>query len=339
MFGLAIGDAMSWTSMFHRSVLLPPWTRRIRREIDTASETTNVIVTPMPFSLNQPAELLDQSPAMCTEWSVFTANVLLNSDRDEFESSILSAWKTLASGNEQIRGYVSTQAALTNLRNGLLPPHSGKQNPHYFDDSAMSRSVSIGIICSGRPDLAARLALADASVTNSEDGIWAAQAMAIAVSMLTSGKSYADAFGAAMQILPHGSWIERTVRDALSVTDGCRSIISMLPELQKRIVNREYSYGNVAPETLALSFAIVRLHENDVESALQAALCFPKSAESLPAIVGALSGAGQTGEIMNGTWNKVIATLKGISIPSLNGKEFIPIVEQLAQRAERSLAL
>ena len=58
MIGLAIGDSISWTSMFHRSVLLPQWTRRIRREIDASSETTNVLLTPMPFSLNQPAKYL-----------------------------------------------------------------------------------------------------------------------------------------------------------------------------------------------------------------------------------------------------------------------------------------
>ena len=44
MIGLAIGDAIGWTSMFHRSFLLPPWTRRKRREIDMTSETENVIV-------------------------------------------------------------------------------------------------------------------------------------------------------------------------------------------------------------------------------------------------------------------------------------------------------
>lgn len=72
MIGLAIGDSISWTSMFHRSVLLPPWTRRIRREIDAASETTNVIVTPMPFSLNQPAKYFNISPTDETEWAAFS---------------------------------------------------------------------------------------------------------------------------------------------------------------------------------------------------------------------------------------------------------------------------
>ena len=51
MIGLAIGDAISWSAMFHRSYLLPPWTRRIRREIDASSEATNVILQPTPFRM------------------------------------------------------------------------------------------------------------------------------------------------------------------------------------------------------------------------------------------------------------------------------------------------
>ena len=79
MIGLAIGDALSWTAMFHRSVLLPPWTRRKRREIDIESEMTNVIITPMPFSLNQPAQHFAISPTDETEWAAFTADILLRS--------------------------------------------------------------------------------------------------------------------------------------------------------------------------------------------------------------------------------------------------------------------
>jgi len=37
MMGLATGDAISWPSLYHRSYLLPFWTRRIRREIDCES--------------------------------------------------------------------------------------------------------------------------------------------------------------------------------------------------------------------------------------------------------------------------------------------------------------
>ncbi len=37
------------------------------------------------------------------------------------------------------------------------------------------------------------------------------------------------------------------------ITEKSDSIFSILPEIQNKIVNREYSYGNVAPETLALT--------------------------------------------------------------------------------------
>ncbi|MBI2427417.1 MAG: hypothetical protein HYV29_01210 [Ignavibacteriales bacterium] len=87
MVGLAIGDAISWTSMFQRSFLLPPWTRRIRREIDTSSEATNVIVTPMPFSLNQPAQHFDISPTMNTEWSAFSAEILVGNGFSSYTQS------------------------------------------------------------------------------------------------------------------------------------------------------------------------------------------------------------------------------------------------------------
>ncbi|MCK7522985.1 MAG: hypothetical protein MZV64_37560 [Ignavibacteriales bacterium] len=84
MIGLAIGDAISWTSMFHRSFLFPPWTRRIRREIDTTSETEKVILVPTPFSLNQPSENFALSPTNNSEWAAFTAEILLSSGNDSY---------------------------------------------------------------------------------------------------------------------------------------------------------------------------------------------------------------------------------------------------------------
>lgn len=333
MIGLAIGDAMSWTAMFHRSYLLPPWTRRIRREIDIASETTKVIVLPMPFSLNQPAQHLDISPTDDTEWAAFSTKILVGNSFGSYNQSVLKAWLDLAKLSDPIRGSVSTQAALHNLRNGIQPPHTGKENPHYFDDGAMSRAVPIGIVCAGQPDEAARLAEIDASVTNSEDGLWAAQAMAVAISLVCSGKNILDVIDIAYQYLPGESWIRRTVDEALKIIQESRSIFSILPELQIKIVNREYSYGNVAPETLALTFAIARLHGNNFETAVTTALGFAKSGESLPAMVGALVGAIHPKTIAEESWLNAIRLLKGICIPSLAGMDYIMLTEQLSNLA------
>jgi len=336
MIGLAIGDSISWTSMFHRSALLPPWTRRIRREIDAASETTNVIVTPMPFSLNQPAKYFNISPTDETEWAAFSAEILLSEKFGLYEQRLLDEW---TNSQSPIRGGVSTQAALNNLRSGLKPPQSGKQNPHYFDDGAMSRAVPIGIICAGQPETAARFAEMDASITNSEDGIWASQAMAVAISLACSGASINEAINVAYKYFPETSWIRRTVDEAMSIVEKSDSVFSILPEIQNNIINREYSYGNVAPETLALTFIIAKLHGNDFEKAIASAACFAKSGETLPAMVGALVGTMQSKLFASDSWLGAIETLQGICIPSFAGKNYLKIVEDLSNQAGQKISL
>jgi ADP-ribosylglycohydrolase len=339
MFGLAIGDALSWTSLFHKSILLPLWTRRKRREMDASSETNNVIVTSMPFSLNQPAHYFDISPTDKTEWAAFSAQIILKSDLSSYHFSVLHDWMNLSQSKDSIRGGVSTQAALNNLRNGILPPQTGKQNPHYFDDGAMARAVPIGIICAGDPERAAHLAEIDSSITNSEDGIWAAQAMAVAISAICSGKIIDEAINTAYEYLPKNSWIKRTVDQAMNLSTKSDSIFSIIPEIQNTIVNREYSYGNVAPETLALTFIIAKLHGNNFETAVTTASAFAKSGETLPAMVGSLVGSMQSTSFASESWMNAIGTLKGISIPSFAGANYLTIVDQLSNLTGQKISV
>lgn len=335
MLGLAIGDALSWTAMFHRSYLLPPWTRRIRREMDAASETSNVLALAMPFSLNQPAESFDISPTDDSEWAAFTTNILLKRD-DGFERALHDVWLTLAQSGEIIKGGVSTQAALSNLRKDIKPPRSGRENPHYFDDGAVSRAVPIGIFCAGNPEKAARMAALDASVTNAEDGVWAAQAFSAAISLACVGKSVNEILDASLQFLPMSSLVRRKVDDALAFADDRDSLFSMHPKIQNTIINREYSYGNAAPETLALTFVIAKMIGHDFELALTTAASFAKAADSLPAAVGALVGAMSSGEIASASWLAAITTLKGVCIPSLAGTNFLELTDRLVDAALRN---
>ncbi len=337
MIGLAIGDALSWTAMFHRSFLLPPWTRRMRREIDASAEATNVIVTPMPFSLNRPAKHFNISPTDKTEWAAFTAEILLDSKDESFKQAVLDAWAQLAASADPVRGSVATQAALHNIRNGMSSPRSGKENPHYFDDGAMTRAVPIGVYCAGQPERAAFLAETDASVSNSEDGVWAAQAMAVAISLVCAGENITEAIKNACRYLPESSWVRRVVNEAVTISQQGGSVFSLIPLLHDNIVNREYSYGNVAPETLALTFVIGQLCGNNFETAVMTASCFAKSGETLPAMVGALTGAQHETVIAGDVWLQAITSLQGICIPSLAGKNFISLTEQLANKADQKL--
>ena len=290
----------------------------------------------MPFSLNQPAEAFDIAPTDDSEWAAHTANILLKQG-GRFEDALLDAWLRLAQSGELIKGGVSTQAALSNLRKDIKPPRSGRENPHYFDDGALSRAVPIGIFCAGNPAKAVEMAGLDASVTNAEDGVWAAQGMATAISLACVGKNPTEFLGSSVQVLPQSSLVRRRVDEALALVKKGESLFSMLPKLQNTVINREYSYGNASPETLALTFVIAKLVGNDVEHAITTAASFAKTADALPAIVGALVGAMNSEVIASEAWLAAVMTLKGICIPSLAGTNFLELTNQLVDATIRNL--
>lgn len=337
MLGLAVGDALSWPAMFHRSLRLPFWTRRIRREIDAATENTNVIRPPMPFSLNRPAEAFAIGPTDDTEWAAFTAQQLLAQNGRLEATKISAAWLELAQATEPVRGGVSIQAALFNLRQQKFPPASGNDNPHYFDDGALCRAVPIGMACAGNPRAASAMAALEASVTNAEDGVWAAQALAAAISVACPGASAEATIAAAVDLLPNDSWARRTAEEALAFCNGANSTLEIFPQLSETIINREYSYGNVAPETLALTLAIIKLTQGQFEPAVMAATMFAKTADSVPALVGALAGALGDQEIIAAEWRGRFRKLHGICVPTLAGKDYVELAEQLAELAVRKL--
>lgn len=335
MLGLAVGDAISWPAMFHRSFLMPFWTRRIRREMDAASENLHVIRPPMPFSLNQNPQAFDLGPTDDSEWCAFTAEQLLQQNGGLDSEKLLAAWRKLAEAAEPVRGEVSTQAALFNLRNGKFPPHTGHDNPHYFDDGAMCRAVPIGVVCPGDHRRAAEFAAIDAAVTNSEDGLWAAQAMAALVTVLCGGGNLQQAIAAAQSYLPAHSWIARTVEKAMTICGNAETILEVAPELNREVINREYSYGSVAPETLAVTLAILTITKGEFEAALMAATVFAKTADSVPALVGAAAGALNGEKINFGPWRNSIRFLKGICIPNFRGRDYIELTEKLSDLASQ----
>lgn len=329
MIGLAIGDATSWSAMYHRSSLLPFWTRRIRREMEVNSEDHDIILMPLPFSLNQPSDNFNISPTDDTEWASFSVKTLLKNKLDDYEKSVIDEWQQMIRLDHNLKGFVSTKAAIRNLKNGILPPQSGRENPHYFDDGALPRAVPIGVLFAGQPEEAVRFTNIDASVTNCEDGVWGAEALAAAISLVCSGENIESSIEKAVIYLPESSWIRRTVVETLTITEHNSSVFELIPVLQEKIVNREYSYGNIAAETLALTFVISKLHGNNFENAVGIACTFAKSSETLPAMVGALVGASHSNAIAGEQWLKSIKKLKGICIPSYKGMDYLDLIEQL----------
>ncbi len=336
LMGLAAADAISWQALYHRSYVLPFWTRRIRREMDAESEDSNVIRLPMPFSLNQPASAFSIGPTDDTEWAVFTAKQLIDQSGKLDPGKLTAAWLELAHSEQPVRGTVGIQAALENLRRGKLPPVCGHDNPHYCDDSAMCRAVPIGIACAGQPDRAAEIAATDASMSNAKEGVLTAQAMAVIMSLLCIGRKFDEILDVILNMLHENSWLGSTVRRALAIGSASSSIFDMFPRLSDQIIHREYSYAGSAPETLALTLAIVNKGRGDFESAVFAAAAFARTADSVPPLVGAVSAAMMEKEFDYPQWLESLHVLKGICIPTLQGEDFFRIATDLARLAEVS---
>jgi len=334
LLGLAIGDAVSWTAISHRSLALPFWTRRIRMEMDSFSETMFGTSLPMPFSLNRSAETFNISPTDDSEWAAFTANFLLLQQGKLEPEEYLKEWMMLANSSAPVRGRVSVQAAFANLRKGILPPNSGRYNPHYFDDGAMCRAVPIGVVCAGDPEKAKKIAEIDAAITNYEDGIWAAQAIAAAVSIACSGGNKEQIRETMLLALPPRSWIRRHVEKAVSLMKNESSVFDVFPKLSDHLINREYSYGTVSPEVLALTLIIFDRTEQQFEKTILTAASFAKTADSVPALVGALAGATVDYLEISSDWLNHLKILKGICIPELKNANYLELAEKLAQLAE-----
>ncbi|WP_425501397.1 ADP-ribosylglycohydrolase family protein [Phytoactinopolyspora mesophila] len=184
LIGLAIGDAAGWPARQHRSHLLPSWTRRLRRELDTFAEAEEVTSLPVPFALNQEPGPLRLGPSDDAEWAAWTLTWLRATD-PLTRQAVHDTWREAATSENLPRGRISTATAADALRKGSRPPQTGQHNPHHFDDAAAVRAVAIGAVIAD-PDRAADVAEWDAEVTNAGDGVYAARAIARMVSLAAS---------------------------------------------------------------------------------------------------------------------------------------------------------
>jgi hypothetical protein len=260
--------------------------------------------------------------------------LLLENGGTFIPDTLVRKWKDLAETHDFLRGKASVKGALKNLSMGLLPPVTGHDHPGYYDDAAVGRAIPIGVACAGNPDMAARLTSLEASVTNAEDGVYAARAMSVAIALACSGSPLKEVIDASVRQLPVGSWIRRNVDIALSRTMKRASLVSAVAELSEHVVNREYNSGAAAPETFAMSLGVLQLTDGDFEKGLAASTLVAKTADSLPAFVGAISAALSDNLVTTPYWEERLSVLHGICISSYKGKRFLTIVDELASMAE-----
>lgn len=359
--GLAAGDGAGWPAARHRAARMPEWTRRLTRELDTFAEQNATTTLPVPIALNQPPEPLRLGPSDDSEWAAFAAETLLTAFGDHFaglpadrrtRAAVDLAWNTLAgevaaaaarapeveSAVLPLRARISVRAGLGNLATGLRPPATGHDNPHYFDDAACVRAAVLAVVHPGRPHAAAELAEFDARYTQDGDGVHGARAMAAAVAAALGGADTASAVDAALEQLPDSTEIGRNARHAVKLARDFAQepggAFALVPLLEHQIVDHVYSYGIAAAETVPVALALTLASDGNVSTAVPAAACLSRVADSAPALAGALTGALGGTAAVPPTWRDACRTLAGCALPRLAGTDLV----ELAGLLTRTLA-
>lgn len=328
--GLAIGDAAGWPARQHRAQLLPPWTRRLRRELDAFAEDHGVTALPVSFALNQETSPLRLGPSDDAEWAAWTLSWLTQARRETGELSrprVHDVWADAAIREGLPQGRISVAAAGEGLRRGLRPPVTGHDNPHHFDDAAAVRAVAIGAVL-GDPDRSATVAEWDAEVTNAGDGLAAARGVSRGVASAVGGETVAVVVGRVVDELPSDTLVGRTARDALALTADADSPAAAVPLLDD-LVDRVYSYGTAAAQTVPVALALFAVAGRTGASPIDtitAATCLSSMADSAPALTGALVGAAGGRSSFPESWVARCRAVDGCCAASLAGADVIELV-------------
>ena len=328
LLGLAVGDAAGFPSLYHRTVRLG---RRRSQLWKFASDLDRqqVLRFPLPFSSATP-EALTISASDDGEFAAVAAHILLDCAGDYRPEALFAAWqKHVVEPAEDIWSGIAERASITNAQRGLRPPQTGNDNPQHYDDGAAPRAVPVGIRFAGAPERAAAVARSLAEITHAADGVWAAEAMAATISEAVAGSSLRDAVEIGHRLIPADSWLSRQVSQALGLADAAASAFDLAADLSDKVANRSYSFGTVAPETLASAYALALAADGNPQVAIPAAATIAKQADSVPALVGAITGALAGAEQLPAAWATKVEVLRGICVPALEGVRLSELADKL----------
>lgn len=316
--GLAMGDAAGFPALYHRSARLG-WRRSILWRFALQMDEQRVLRSPLPFTLGRP-EPLWLSGTDDSEFMAVAAVCLLEAGGDLSATNLFAGWKRhVVDAADDVWSGIAERSSIVNTRKGLSPPHTGGDNPAHFDDGAVARAVAAGVRFGGDPQRAAQVATTKAEITHAEDGVWAAAAMAAAIASTVGGASLGEAVDEGRHHIPRGSWLSRQMALALQLQAEAPSTLDLAAELCDRVANASYSFGTVAPETFPSACALALAAGADPSLAVAAACTIAKQADSVPAMVGAITGSAAGADRLPQAWTSRVDQLRGICIPALKG--------------------
>lgn len=330
LLGLALGDAIGYPAAMHRGLQLAPWQRAFQRRTDLEMLEHRVLRLTLPFGFGRGDDVLLPGPTDDTEMAALTARILVAHRGAPTAADFAEEWRRLARQADQLWSGLAEKAAIENLRRGLDPPATGGDNPQWYDDGAVARAIPAGLAWPGQPMQAARVAALDAAVTHADEGVWAARAMAAAVSLLVDGAGLDAALATGRAEFPAESWIAWIDGRVAALAEKHAAPADLALALNQDVLTRTYSYANAAAETVPAAFALARATEGDLWQGVLVANICARAADSLPAMVGALAGTMSGAGAVSGDWEQALRTLRGVCVPDLAGVDLHALATDIA---------
>jgi ADP-ribosylglycohydrolase len=264
-----------------------------------------------------------------TEFALLTAQTLIKTKGNLTDVDVLESWKTYVLPLSELkRGGASEREAAQNIRRGVLPPLSGIYNSHYLSDGAVMHVTPIGIICAGDPDRAAYLTDINSRISHSRDGLWSAQAVAASIAVAMAGASVDEIFQTAIKFTPNDSWIRFTLTKALNIIAEKKTLEDSWKPLHDALWTE---YKSVAPEAVASALAILKLTNGDFKRGIIYSGNFGRDADTISAIVGAISGAMNGMKSIPQAWVDKVRITTGVCLPFTKGMDLFEVAFQLAE--------
>jgi ADP-ribosylglycohydrolase len=263
-----------------------------------------------------------------TEFALLTAQALIDCGGDFTSEAVVAAWeKYILYQNDFNRGGSSEIEAVLNLRRGLKPPFTGMYNAYHHSDGAAMRVAPIGIVSAGDLEKAARLAKIDAELSHYRDGVWGAQAVAVAVACAMGGGSVDEILAAAKSVIPVDSWFYYTFTKAMDIVDEHKTLEACWVPLHTELWT---TYKAAVPEAVSQALALFRLSEGDFRRGVIYSGNFGRDADTIGAIVGSLLGAMVGAEGIPARWIEKTRYPTGTCLEFTKGKDLYQIAQDLA---------
>lgn len=225
-----------------------------------------------------------------TEFAVLTAQTLIDCGGNLTDEAVVDAWRKyiIGQGGMFDRGGKPLYGAVANLERGLLPPYSGIDNVQNNDDGAAMRIAPIGILCAGNPQRAAEMARIEAQISHALDGIWAAQALAASIAVAMTGATVDEIIKGGHAFMPEDSWLSRSMARAMAICDEHTDFFDAYEQLHSQLWTPVHS---MAAEAIPQAYALFRLTHGDFRLGMIWGGNFGRDADTICAVIGALSGA------------------------------------------------